>query len=72
VLGYLQKKSHEESQLKRDELEFRKEELKMEKEKLELDKQKFQLESAERRQRMDLEANERSIIMRIVKDKLLN
>ena len=64
VLEYLQKKSQEDNQYKREELEFKKQELQLAKQKLELERQKFEFESSER-------TNQMSMLYQIIQEKIL-
>lgn len=59
----LRKKQKEKADIKRDELDLRREELKFEKE-------KFAAEVEERKSKLEMEMQERSIILSLLKDNL--
>ncbi len=71
VLDYLREKNDSDNRSKAEETSLRREEMQLQQEKLNLEKEKFDLEKREREQRMRLEAEERGVIISIIKDKLL-
>lgn len=70
TLLYLEKKCENEMEQKREELAVRREEMAIERRKIELDENKQELERKERESRMALEAEERRIMMNVLKKQL--
>jgi uncharacterized protein involved in exopolysaccharide biosynthesis len=61
----------EKAESTKTEMEIRRETLALEREKLEFEKQKYMLEEKERENRLKLENAERSVMIQIIKNKLL-
>ena len=70
VIGYLEKKTKGEEELKREELSIRREELELEKRKVALQEQKQEAERKERENRAEMELQERGLILQALKGKL--
>ena len=60
IIGYLKEKNQAESDFRKQELELRREEIKLEKE-------KFELERQERKQRLDTEQQEKTLMLDLLK-----